>query len=175
VTATSRSRIAYRLAVLAASGLAACQAGTGPPAVDDTAEIVTLAAGTQCGRSEAAPAAGWLDTAGELQDAYRYMTRQSLGAKPLPAPLPDFTRYGVLQVFMGQQSTGGYQLRLLHPRIEHIASGATVRVEWLSPPPGALTTQVVTSPCLLLAVPRGSYRSITITDQAGQARAVAEL
>jgi len=174
VTVTSRIRIACRLAVLAAAGLAACQAGTGNPA-DDTAEIVTLAAGTQCGHSEAAPAAVWLDTAGELQDAYRHMTRQTLGAKTLPGPLPDFARYGVLQVFMGRQSTGGYQLRLLQPQIEHIGSGATVRVEWLSPPPGALTSQAITSPCLLLAVPRGTYRSITVTDQAGHIRAVADL
>ena len=173
---TTGSRIMFRLVALAAAGLAACQAGgIDPPAVDDTPGILTLAAGTQCGHSDNAPAASWLDTADALQIAYRRMTRQTLGANTLPAQTPDFAKYGVLQVFMGQQSTGGYQLRLLHPRVEHLASGATVRIAWQSPPPGALTPQVITSPCLLLAVPRGSYQSITVTDQTGRVRAVAAL
>jgi hypothetical protein len=165
----------YRLAALAAAGLAACQAGINSPAGDSASEIITLASGTQCGRSTTAPAASWLDSADALQHAYQRMTRQSLDAPPLPPQTPDFAQYGVLQVFMGQQSTGGYRLRLLHPRLEHSASLATVRVEWLLPPPGALTPQVITSPCLLLAIPRGSYRSLTVTDQSGRARAVAGL
>lgn len=163
------------LTVLAATGLTACQTSINPPAGDDASDIITLALGTQCGYSESTPGARWLDTADELQAAYQRMTRQSLGADTLPARLPDFTQYGVLLVNMGQQSTGGHQLRLLHPRLELAASGAAVRVEWLSPPPGALATQVITSPCLLLAIPRGTFRSITVTDQAGRSRAIADL
>jgi hypothetical protein len=173
--ATARRRTAQTLAVLAAAGLIACQASTTPSAVNNTPEIITLAASTQCGHSDTAPAANWLDSAVELKNAFRQMTRQSLGANSLPTQMPDFAQYGVLQVFMGQQSTGGYQLRLLHPHLEHNASGATVRIEWLSPPPGAHTPQVITSPCLLLAIPRGTYRSLTVTDQAGHVRSVAVL
>jgi len=170
-----RSTAVYRLALLAAAGLTACHAESTSPLADNTPEIVTLAAGTQCGRRETTPAASWLDNPGALQDAYQRMMRQSVAAHTAPARPPDFERYGVLQVFMGQQTTGGYQLRLLRPRIEYLASGATVRVEWRSPPPDARTIQVITSPCLLLAVPRGAYRSLTVTDQTGRRRAVAGL
>jgi PrcB C-terminal len=171
--AATRSTTVFRLVVLAVTGLAACHSDLRPPVSHNTREIITLAAGTQCGRSATTPAARWLDNPGELHDAYRRMMRQSVGAHTMPDRLPDFERYGVLQVFMGQQSTGGYQLRLLHPRIEYLATGAMIRVEWLSPPPGARTTLVITSPCLLLAIPRGTWQSLIVTDQDGRSRAVA--
>jgi len=175
VTTATRRKAGFWLLALAATGLAACRADIRPPAADNTPEITVLAASTQCGRSATSPAASWLDNPDALLDAYRHMTRQSIGADTFPALPPDFDRYGVLLVNMGQQTSGGYQLRLLHPRIEYLASGATVRLEWLSPPPGARTSQVITSPCLLLAVPRGTYRSLAVTDQHGRTRAVAEL
>ncbi len=171
--AATRSKTVYRLAVLAVAGLAACHTGIRSPVSHNTREIITLAAGTQCGRSATTPAARWLDNPGELLDAYRRMMRQSVGAQTTPDRLPDFERYGVLEVFMGQQTTGGYQLRLLHPRIEYLATGAMIRVEWLSPPPGVRATQIITSPCLLLAIPRGAWQSLIVMDQDGRSRAVA--
>jgi hypothetical protein len=162
--------------VLAAAGLSACQAGGIPPRDgEQEPEIISLAAGTHCGHGSREPAARWLDTADAWQAAYRRMNRQVLGPDSPPPQPPDFTRYGILQVFMGQQSTGGYRLRLLQPQLGHTPAGASVRVEWLPPPPGTLSTQVLTSPCLVLAVPRGAYRSLRVTDQRGRTRAVAEL
>lgn len=175
MTAPAYTRRGYWLTVLAATVLAACQAGLPSAPADDRPQIVTLAAGTQCGYAETAPAARWHDDQDALLRAYRDMTRQSLGAGTLPARSPDFSRYGVLQVFMGQQASAGYQLRLLHPYLESLDPGATVRIEWLSPAPGAVTLQVLTSPCLLLAVPRAGFRTLTVTDQAGHVRASADL
>ncbi|MGD2113204.1 MAG: hypothetical protein PVI50_07450, partial [Gammaproteobacteria bacterium] len=118
MTTAARDRGGHRLAVLAAAGLAACQAGGIPPHDGQhEPEIISIAAGTQCGYSAGEPAARWLDTADAWQAAYRRMNRQALGpASPPPQP-PDFTRYGILQVFMGQQPTGGYRLRLLQPQL----------------------------------------------------------
>jgi hypothetical protein len=172
-----RTTTGIQLLLAAATGLTACQAGmtSAPPGGDDGQEITTIATGTQCGYTGTAPAARWLDTADAVQAAYRQMTRQSLGANAHPAPTTDFTRFGVLQVFMGQQSTGGFQLRLQHPLLEHTASSAALRIDWLTPPPGALTPQVITSPCLMLGVPRGTWHTITVIDQTGQVRAAADL
>lgn len=163
------------LLALAAAALAACQTGIPAPAVATTGEIITLASGTQCDHAPATAAAHWLDSADDLEAAYRHMTHHTPGADSLPGSIPDFTRYGALQVFMGQRPTGGYRLRLLHPALEQLATGTTVRIAWLSPPPGALTPQVITSPCLLLALPRGIYSSVQVTDQDGRIRATAPL
>ncbi|MEZ5543211.1 MAG: protease complex subunit PrcB family protein [Pseudomonadota bacterium] len=172
----AQRRHGTRLAtLLLVAGLMACRPAIPPASGTDTRAVTTLATGTQCAPSAPAPAARWLDTPASLQSAYRDMTRHSLGANTLPAPVPDFAAYGVLQVFMGQQPTGGYQLRLLRPNLELHATAATVRIEWLSPPPGAILPQLVTSPCLLLAVPRGAYHTLTVTDQAGRIRANAAL
>lgn len=163
------------LALLLAGGPVACRTGiTAPPATTGN-DIITVASGTQCGHTATGASAVWLDTEDALRTAYGHMTRHSIGADIPPVPTPDFTVYGVLQVFMGQQSTGGYRLRLLSPHVEHLPATALIRLEWLSPPPGTLTTQVITSPCLLLAVPRGDYRTLTVADQSGHTRAVAEL
>lgn len=174
MTAATRSKHRHRYALLVATGLVACHAGPNPAAPDADGDIITLAAGSQCGRGEASADARWLDSAEALQDTWQRMTRHSIGKTAFPAPVPDFVRYGVLLVSMGQRTTGGYRLRLLSPRLEHTPAAATVRVAWLAPPPGARTAQVITSPCLLLAIPRGRYPSITVTDQAGRTRAVAD-
>ena len=149
--AATRSR--HRYTLLVATGLIACHAGPNPAAPDADGDIITLVAGSQCGRSEPSANARWLDSAEALQDAWSRMTRHSIGKTAFPAPVPDLARYGVLLVSMGQQTTGGYQLRLLSQRLEHTPAGATVRVAWLVPPPGARTAQVITSPCLMLAIP----------------------
>lgn len=170
-------RLASRvvLLALALAGLNACRSAIPAQPAVTRSEIITLATGTQCDYAGADAAAHWLDSAGALEAAYRRMMRHTLGgADTLPGEVPDFTRYGALQVFMGQRPTGGYQLRLLHPRLEQSTAGSTVRIAWLTPPPGALTSQVITSPCLVLAIPRGAYRSIRVADQDGRLRATAE-
>lgn len=129
----------------------------------------TLAADVQCGREEARPAAWWLTD----EDGYRTLA-QRLRKSSLP-PV-DFRSHGVLLVEMGRQNTGGYGLRLARPEIEEGGDGAIrVHLDWRTPGPGMMTTQVITSPCLLLKLPRGDYRQIAVIDQHGQTRVSADL
>jgi PrcB C-terminal len=70
---------------------------------------------------------------------------------PTPsAPFVDFTRSRIVTVFLGQKPTGGYGMRVLNSSVE----GGTLRlqVETTEPAPGAILTQALTSPYVMLEV-----------------------
>jgi hypothetical protein len=88
-----------------------------------------------------------------------------------PSPAVDFPREGVLAVSMGQKRTAGYGLALAEPEVAIADGTATVVVRFDEPPPGAIVAQVLTSPCLLVRVPRAGIREIRVVDPGGAVRA----
>jgi hypothetical protein len=83
----------------------------------------------------------------------------------------DVTRLYVA-VFAGSQRTGGYDIRVA--RIERAGSTITVRATFVTPAPGALTIQVLTSPAQLVSIERqsaASARDVVLVDQSGAERA----
>jgi hypothetical protein len=82
----------------------------------------------------------------------------------------NFAREGVLWIGMGQKPTGGYRLDPAESGLEIRADTATLRVAWSTPPPDAVLAQVITHPCLLLALPKGGYSRIRIVDLSGRER-----
>lgn len=89
----------------------------------------------------------------------------------LETPDIDFTKYMVLLVEMGKQSTAGYALESseLPARISN--RRLDIELNWIEPVPGSITVQIITSPCLLLRFPAGIYDRIQAHDQHGQLRA----
>jgi len=85
-------------------------------------------------------------------------------------PVPEITvglkdNY-LLVVNMGQQSSGGYGLSLLKEQAEITGRHLLISVRWQTPKPGMMQAQVITSPCLLVSVPRqDNYNAIVIFDQ----------
>ncbi len=79
-------------------------------------------------------------------------------------------RYALIQ--MGQRHTGGYGIAV---------SGDAMRAEsvlklyatFFAPAKGAMTTQMITSPCVLVQLPSGSYATVEVYDQTGAVRATA--
>jgi len=69
-----------------------------------------------------------------------------------PLPAVDFNKEMVLAVFMGQRPTLGYATDVT--AVTREKKGLRVTVRESSPPPGALTGQLVTSPYAFVAVPR---------------------
>ncbi len=69
-----------------------------------------------------------------------------------PAPAVDFSREMVVAVFMGSRPTGGYSVEI----VSATESGGSLVVSYReqSPPRGALTTQVLTAPFHMAAVPK---------------------
>ena len=65
---------------------------------------------------------------------------------------------------MGQKPTGGYSIDPAESGLEIRADTATLRVAWSTPPPDAVRAQVITRPCLLLALPKGGYARTRVVD-----------
>lgn len=78
---------------------------------------------------------------------------------------------GAVWVRMGRRPTGGYGLSLLSAMARVADGAASIRIEWREPPPEMFVAQVITSPCLILKVPRSGIRVVHIEDQDGVERA----
>ena len=83
------------------------------------------------------------------------------------APAADFEGGAVLLVAAGQRPTAGFELTLASPRAPVKDGVALVRVAVREPPPGAVVAQVVTSPCLVVALPRAGLAEVKVADGAG--------
>jgi hypothetical protein len=137
------------LLLLSASLLLGCAAGS-PPDMDPS----VVHADTQC-PGEGAADTRWLRDASAL-DAY------GAGSSATP-PL--------LLVDMGQRPTAGYRLALPEASWSLVDAQATLRVEFIEPAPGMMLAQVLTRPCLLVALPTVGYRVLRVVDQHGREQA----
>ena len=69
-----------------------------------------------------------------------------------PRPRVDFSKEMVVGVFLGSRPTAGYVLEIVSAATE--GSAFVVRYREKMPPAGALSAQVITSYCHLVAVPK---------------------
>jgi hypothetical protein len=75
-------------------------------------------------------------------------------------------------VFQGQQRTGGHAIRVT--AIERRGDQLVVRATFTSPAPGAMVTQVLTSPAHVVAIPSADasgVREAVLVDETGVERA----
>ena len=126
-----------------------------------------LRASSQCGERDAG--ASWVGSDEQYQRAVKELAGATL-EEPAAAPKVDFATHGVLRVGMGRRATAGYSLALAEPALTRDGSTVVVRVAWTEPAPDAMTAQVRTSPCLLLAIPREGLREVRVVDQSGTVR-----
>lgn len=155
-----------RRSVVAALALAAACAHARPlPAT-------VVRSGMQCGGAAEGVSARWLGTESALREAL--VLEAPLGVAPA-APAVDFSRSGVILVAMGQRPTAGYAISLAEPRAEVRDGVATLVVTLEEPAPDAMLAQVITSPCLLVSLPREGLREVRVVDAAGAVRAVARI
>ncbi len=73
----------------------------------------------------------------------------------------------LLLISMGQQRSAGYSLALLSETTTVVDGQISIQVAWNSPPPGMMMAQVVTRPCLLLALTAQNYKGVQVVDQTG--------
>jgi hypothetical protein len=69
---------------------------------------------------------------------------------PPPAPIIDFDREMVVGIFLGEKSTGGYEVEIV--RAERRNSSLYFYYWGKSPPPGVMVTQALTQPFHLVRV-----------------------
>ena len=90
--------------------------------------------------------------------------------QPVARPHVDFAEYGVLLIRMGEKPTGGYRLQLMADKANVENRIALVPLQWIEPEKGAITTQVITYPYLMVRMAKGSFDRIDVVDQDGTVR-----
>ncbi len=92
---------------------------------------------------------------------------RGLSAGPQASPAP---RLGIGQALLiadAERPSAGYGLSLDSRYLVTREGVASLRVR--SATPSGITAQVVTRPCLLLAIPAGDYATVEVRDQDGRA------
>lgn len=161
------NRLNGTLLALTLTSLAAC---AGDDAGSRTMTAETVATGGQCGGSRAEPQ---LKVATSEADYAEFL---DTGARAeSDAPAPNFEQQVAVFMAMGQKPTGGYRLSLRDKEVTIEQGTATIPVTWQSPPSDAMVTQALTSPCLVVTLPRGDYQQIRAVDGDGNERLRARL
>jgi hypothetical protein len=137
--------------------------------------IEQVHAGSVCSGSPRDPKAVWINSHQDLKRHWQRMLRHRLGTGKPSIPQVEWETHGIVMVHMGRKTTGGYRLEPAqsHGRIQ--AGKVLIMINWVEPPAGAITAQMITSPCLLLKIQRGEYHAVVIVDQSGHQRAIADL
>ena len=131
----------------------------------------SLLTSAQCGRMQATPAHRWIDRRADWIELQSGLHRASGRLQPAAPIEVDFERERVLVLYQGRRPTPGYGLRL--EQAERLsATGARVTLATLRPPPDAMLAQVLTSPCLVLALDAG-LREVRLRDEQGERRIAA--
>lgn len=142
--------------------LSAC--GHGPQAGAVTVNAETLHTSAQCADYREKPGITRLRDAQALE---RAMVQPGLLTQA-PAPSVDFTRESVLLLEMGSQPTPGYGMELRRAEFEQGA--LEVHVRWVAPSADAILPQMLTSPCIVVKVPRTDIDTVRVIDQHGAVR-----
>ncbi|MFC1524057.1 protease complex subunit PrcB family protein [Thermodesulfobacteriota bacterium] len=148
------------IALLISISAGACALGAAGEA-GITLDVGLLASPQHCDRPEGAY---WIGETNQLHAFFQTINNRVIGGSPLQTDI-DFARDGVLLIAMGQQSTAGYSLVLADDQASVDNHTATVNIVWNKPPENQITAQIITSPCLLIKIPKGLFTRIRVVDQ----------
>ncbi|MBL1432770.1 MAG: protease complex subunit PrcB family protein [Gammaproteobacteria bacterium] len=140
---------------LAAVLLVACVQPT--QQVDKEMVVEFLVASEQCAIEKSI--AYRIESAIDLSRAYGL-----LGGNKKPEANIDWQQERVLLLAMGRQASAGYSLTLASSRAIHNNGELAISVLWQEPEPHTMQAQLVTSPCLLVKLPREGYQHIVVND-----------
>jgi hypothetical protein len=146
--------VAGLLAVLLLAG-----AGPGGCSADREVAVRSLGSGQQCGGSGEGPSARRLTSSAEVAAALS----PGLGAAVAP-PAVNWGGEAVLLVSGGQHSTPGFGVELGATRAQVKDGAAGLQVRFSAPPAGLVGAQLMTSPCLLVALPREGIATVALLD-----------
>lgn len=77
----------------------------------------------------------------------------------------EFDTHKLFLLEMGRKPTGGFALTLSDNIITYQDNIIKINVNWRSPNSSAIVAQSITSPCLLVLIPKGSYRKLSVINQ----------
>jgi hypothetical protein len=146
---------------------------TESPATSSTAKPASVPIGIiyrnhQCNLMQAQ--ARWVEEQPAYDALFKDLLKSYIRSQTEKPPAVDFTQYGVLLVAMGQKNTGGYAVDLASGDAKVGNGVLQVSVHWQEPRRGMMVTQALTSPCLLLKIPKAQFQIIEVNDQSGAVR-----
>lgn len=157
---------------LAAILLAACARQHTEPDCQPI-DVEQLHQGSNCGKTSDTPMALWIDDHKRLRTVLNDLNRGRIGSgMPEWAREFDFSSHAILFVQMGQRPTAGFSLELIPGRAFVSGRSATVALKWIRPAADVRVAQVITTPCIWLKMPKKSFSTIKILDQAGKLKTV---
>lgn len=74
----------------------------------------------------------------------------------------DLKKEHLLFVTLGEKPTGGYSVSLVSASAENTGSPLQLAVAVRSPAPETMTTQVITSPCVIVAIPAHHWPEVRV-------------
>lgn len=121
--------------------------------------VRTIYNSTQCATTK--PGMSALSTQQELDEAIN--THQPVfSEKQAQAPRPDFDNESVVLLALGQQNTAGHNIVLSGKQAQIKNNQLVLPVTISSPEPGSMQAQVITSPCLILVLPKSDFSEIVL-------------
>lgn len=164
------------VAILGAGWMvAACQTGAG---MSEGGQGAPLSAeriwhSGQCAQRTAG--SRWIEDRGALERVVRAAGPRSPDADEASLPEVEFDRHRVVLVALGEQPSAGYGLALQRDTLDVQGDRAVLRIAVTRPAADSMQAQVVTSPCMLVAVERDGYAALEIIDSEGGRRGKLEL
>ncbi len=98
---------------------------------------------------------------------------RGIGASPVATPVPDLAGRRALYLADNEHPTAGYAMTLASPVLKTQLGVASLSIR--TERPEGMAAQVVTRPCLLLALPAGDYERVEVRDQDGREWGTASL
>ena len=105
----------------------------------------------------------WVENQGDYQHITDSTLKLSLSNNVEPKPSLNFKKDNIILVSMGQKPTAGYDISLKARKAPLQENSIVLPVEFITPG-SDIVAQVVTSPCLILAVEKGPYSEIKAQD-----------
>jgi len=147
--------------------LSAC-AGNGNEQPSSKLPVLLVYSSAHCGVTSREPVLSVITSQQQLSN--NVAKAGMMAGQPLPVGDISFNKDMLLLVNMGQKPTGGYGFKLVDGKSSYQQAWAHVQLEWKSPAKGMMLTQALTSPCVMLSIPRQAYAGIRVFDQSGAAR-----
>jgi hypothetical protein len=151
--------------------LSGCAGASGNATVVNKVEAETIFSSSNCDGIDQTTSAIWINNEKEFASVVSKINRLKIGGNAAPPPAVDFEHDGVLLVHMGRKPTSGYGIEIASKQIEIQDQIAMMRVRWIEPAKGRILPQMITNPCVMIRMTKGSYTGIRVVDQNGIVRA----
>jgi PrcB C-terminal len=131
---------------------------------NDTTDVELLHSGVHGNRTPEEPSATWITNLADFEHINAALNKHKMeGGSTLPNV--DLQTHGLLLLEMGQKPTGGYAIHFDPQRSRVIENKVVIHVDWNSPAEDMVVTQALTSPFVIIKIPKADIDSIHVFDQ----------